>query len=491
MVSGDPSLRTPPATGGETNLDPSKGPVNPIKWTCPRKNENTPAWPANSDGHMAGIGDPNNKGEGVGFPDVTCDGFASPLRADVHFPSCYNPKAGLINFKENMAWPTDAGNGKSDCPKGYTHVPHLFFEAYWDTVKFQGRWEEGKGKQPFVLANGDPTGYSSHADFMAAWDEKLLQHIIDTCDAGTAGMDKCEGLFYGVNNEDCSIDCPINEKIVGIMDKLPGQNAITGWQYGDAGNPPSGGGKQPPAQSASQPVGNLSSTAGSGGNNNNPSASGSTLPPQPSESVPVVQHPVSSQPAGDKPTNKPTDKPTATGDGTGSDRPKPTSSPGSPPLLSSGGDKCTPKTQTVIQYVTVTANLPAPSDQAGDRSNSSVGGYQYAGCYRDTSDRVLTGKIRVNLGAVSNTKCVDYCNKAGFSMAGTEYGGQCYCGNELVGSQKLADSACNTACEGDKAETCGGGWALTIYSKDGKASLKEAKARRHADEHLRRVKRRN
>jgi hypothetical protein len=32
---------------------------------------------------------------------------------------------------------------------------------------FASRWTPGQGKQPFVLANGDPTGYSLHADFVS------------------------------------------------------------------------------------------------------------------------------------------------------------------------------------------------------------------------------------------------------------------------------------------------------------------------------------
>ncbi|KAJ3497299.1 hypothetical protein NLG97_g2013 [Lecanicillium saksenae] len=64
IFSGDPTARTPPATGAESNLDPSKGPINPIKWTCPRTDMNKPGWPVNSKGLMAGMQDPNNKGEG-------------------------------------------------------------------------------------------------------------------------------------------------------------------------------------------------------------------------------------------------------------------------------------------------------------------------------------------------------------------------------------------------------------------------------------------
>lgn len=233
MVSGDPMTRSPPEGGPNSNLNPDNGPINGIKWTCPRDGNNyePPSWPADSDGSSAGIGDTVNKGEGVGFPDVDCDGYASPLRADIHFPSCYNPDAGLMSYKDNMAWPSTK-DGKLNCPEGYVHVPHLFLEVYWNTPVFADRWTPNTGKQPFVLSNGDATGFSSHADFMAGWDEELLQHIIDTCDAGTSGMDNCAGLFYGVNDEDCTIPSEIDEDVDGTLSKLPGNNPVTGWRFG-------------------------------------------------------------------------------------------------------------------------------------------------------------------------------------------------------------------------------------------------------------------
>jgi hypothetical protein len=169
MVIGNPSLRTPPASGGGSIVvaGTSQGAPQPVQFTCPRQNYNEPSYPVGSNGLTAGIADPNNKGAGVGFPDVTCDGTYSPLRADIHFPSCYNPAAGLDNYKENMVWPTAAENGKQNCPAGYIHTPHLFYEVYWDTQPFKGQWTEGVGKQPFVLSNGDQTGYSLHADFVS------------------------------------------------------------------------------------------------------------------------------------------------------------------------------------------------------------------------------------------------------------------------------------------------------------------------------------
>lgn len=270
IVSGDVNARTPPASGPITNVDPSKGPINAVKWTCPRTSYDPPSWPADSDGTTAGIGDPINKGEGVGFPHVNCDGYASPLRGDVHFPSCYDPSKGLTDYKNNMQFASDSGNGKVDCPKGWIHVPHLFMEIYWNTPLFKDSWQQGKGTQPFVLSNGDATGYSLHADFMAGWNEELLQHIIDTCNTGTAGMDKCPGLdaFGGVNTETCTIDNPVPEAVSGILSALPGGRTISGWSYGNAGaQEPVGGQIVPPAVSGAKSTGKPAGTQGSGTTN--------------------------------------------------------------------------------------------------------------------------------------------------------------------------------------------------------------------------------
>lgn len=235
IFSGNASARTPPSTGGKQNLDPEDGPIQPVQWTCPRSSYNPPSYPANSDGMTAGIVDPNNQGSGVGFPDQNCDGFGSPLRADIHMPSCYNPKAALDDYK-SMAWPSRKGassGGRKNCPEGWIHVPHMFFEVYFDTPKFADRWTPGQGAQPFVLSNGDTSGYSLHADFIAAWDQDVLQQIIDNCNAGSSGMDKCPGLLKGLNtNKDCKIDSPLQEVTDGILDKLPGDNPLGGFSLG-------------------------------------------------------------------------------------------------------------------------------------------------------------------------------------------------------------------------------------------------------------------
>lgn len=238
MLVGDAATRSPPKFGGGTNLIKDDKPIQPIQFTCPRTNNDVPLYPVNSNGMSAGIQDPNNKGVGAGFPMQECDGFASPLRQDIHFPSCYNPAAGLDDYKNNMDWPTET-NWKQNCPEGWIHVPHIFYEVYWNTPLFVNEWAHDGKSQPFVFSNGDATGYSSHGDFLAGWDVDTLQTIIDTCNAGDIGMDKCPNIPGGLNTDnDCHITVDDGENFANTrvmksgVSKLPGNNKITGWGKG-------------------------------------------------------------------------------------------------------------------------------------------------------------------------------------------------------------------------------------------------------------------
>jgi hypothetical protein len=481
MVSGNATTRSVLPGGGGGNLDPTKGPISAAQWTCPRPNFNPPSWPAGSDGSVAGIGDPNNKGQGVGFPFHNCDGYASPLRADIHFPSCYNPAAGLTNWKANMAWPSNVGassHRRQNCPKGWIHVPHIFIEVYWNTPKFASRWTQDAGYQPFVLSNGDVTGFSSHADFLAAWDEDTLQRIIDSCNAGSSGMDKCPDLKYGVlpDSTKCTTTSEVNEDINGPFANLPGNNPLAGWKYG-AGTP--GAPVPDPPTNPSNPPQNPP-TQDPPSNN----------PPTDPYNPPAQDPPANNPPTGpyDPPTQDPPSAPS----------PDITTLPPTttkPPVIQGtkkpDGGACTLKIETVWETVTVTGTttktLPGPSPTGN--STATVAGFKYAGCFKDSRDsRSLNGLIRPNLGAMTNEKCITHCKQAGFALAGTEYAGQCYCGNELVGSEKLPESACNMKCEGDATgeSICGGGDALSVFSADGEASTSSGyKMRRHVHNHLR------
>ena len=252
ILSGDANTRSAPKSGALQLDRNSEDPIQPVQWTCPRSSYNPPSYPVNSDGSTAGMVDPNNDGSGAGFPLYPCDGYASPLRQDIHFPSCYNPAKGLDNHKENMAFPRNDGF-KQNCDEGEIHVPHMFFEVYWNTPLFDDLWTPDGKTQPFVLSNGDATGYSSHADFISGWDKNTLETIINTCNAGDIGMDKCPQIPGGLNDDqDCKIKLDLtdvlpNGPFANPLSSLPLGNAVSGWGKGGVDS----GYQESPASSAS------------------------------------------------------------------------------------------------------------------------------------------------------------------------------------------------------------------------------------------------
>jgi WSC domain len=184
----------------------------------------------------------------------------------------------------------------------------------------------------------------------------------------------------------CNIKSPIQEVIDGVLDKLPGNNPVTGWGATVA----------------------------------------AAAPAAPS---PVVS-PASSSPAAPASTS---------------------------PILAASSPSGT-------------TSAASPSSSSTSATNGAASGWKSIGCYSDIRDqRVLSGITFANLGngKVTSTGCVAYCDSKGFRLAGTEFGGQCFCGNALVNSTLQPDSSCTMKCEGDASQICGGGLTLSVYSKNG------------------------
>ena len=221
MISGNPFTRQPVTLPYSDNIDPNQGPIQAVSFSCPQSGASN-AYPSSIS---------TDAGQGPGFPDAMCNGYASPLRYNIHFPSCINTALPFTDFTNNTAWPSSAGTtgGKSNCPDGYTHTPHLFIEAYWNTMDFTD-WTPGQGQQPFVLAQGDPTGHGLHADFVSGWDEDVLTNLINTCDSGAHGdgLDSCPGVqAYSGTPTSCTVASANPSEIVnGTLDALPGCNPI-------------------------------------------------------------------------------------------------------------------------------------------------------------------------------------------------------------------------------------------------------------------------
>ncbi|XP_076108178.1 uncharacterized protein LOC143076337 isoform X2 [Mytilus galloprovincialis] len=90
----------------------------------------------------------------------------------------------------------------------------------------------------------------------------------------------------------------------------------------------------------------------------------------------------------------------------------------------------------------------------------------YIGCYQDDSTRILHNEVLKDKG-MTVQKCKQFCGKKGFKFAGVEYGYECFCGNDLRKDRKRKESDCKTPCSGNKRQTCGGPWRISIYTESG------------------------
>ena len=86
-------------------------------------------------------------------------------------------------------------------------------------------------------------------------------------------------------------------------------------------------------------------------------------------------------------------------------------------------------------------------------------------CYIDQGRaRILPKQLR-DLSDNTPSKCKSECNKLGYSLAGVQFGKQCFCGNNVASRAKIAPSNdCNMTCPGDGTVFCGGSWRMNIYS---------------------------
>ncbi|CAC5391547.1 unnamed protein product [Mytilus coruscus] len=84
---------------------------------------------------------------------------------------------------------------------------------------------------------------------------------------------------------------------------------------------------------------------------------------------------------------------------------------------------------------------------------------------------------------MENNRCLLYCKDQGYKYAGTEYGDQCYCGDdpyqygpEDVSNDYVKDYDCNIQCLGDTEQICGGIFRLSVYAT-GLLSLEQGNTR--------------
>ncbi|KAI9693792.1 MAG: hypothetical protein M1822_003063 [Bathelium mastoideum] len=327
MLAGNPFARSNPGFGG------SNGSANAINWQCLHNSYHEPAT-----GNL---------------PNKYCD-YA--LRAQIFFPSCWDGHTlDPPDHSSHMSYPVGPNYDNGDCPSTHpVKLVNIFFEIDYvmntlldDSGNFHGR---------LVLAQGDPTGYGLHGDFINGWDVPYLQEKIESCNAGDdqSALPGCFGtLFTNDEQHQCTIPPMVDEDVTGELKALPGNNPV---QNG-------------PTTAANLPVKELA----------------------------------------------------------------------------------IPATPPAVDYTDMTAQ-----------------GWSYQGCASDTgSGRALSGASQTD-NNMTVSGCLDFCAGKGYSLAGIEYGTQCYCDNSIPASQapvKGQWGGCYMPCAGNANETCGAGDALSLYKK--------------------------
>lgn len=137
MISGSANLRHDDGSMGVSG--------NQLNWVC-----------------HDGASNPEATGFPKGFTNCDAYGFAASMR----FPSCWNGKDfDKANPLAHMDFPTNK-DGLAGCrpPFNFARFAEIFVEFYLSVLTFNG--EYGSNDTPWVLAQGDPTGYGFHMDFV-------------------------------------------------------------------------------------------------------------------------------------------------------------------------------------------------------------------------------------------------------------------------------------------------------------------------------------
>lgn len=117
------------------------------------------------------------------------------------------------DHESHVAFATD---GKCTNPAYPVTLPQIQVEVRWDTAEFYSLAKHALNpKQPFVLSNGDATGYSFYAAFLNGWETKVLQRAVDKCTCGMYGDMKCcadAGIFTIDTTSQCRITPHIMEQ---------------------------------------------------------------------------------------------------------------------------------------------------------------------------------------------------------------------------------------------------------------------------------------
>jgi Domain of unknown function (DUF1996) len=166
-------------------------------------------------------------------------GRMKELEMKVKFPSCLQvqmggsnpgPVTSSPNFRDHVAYL----GGDLRCPDTHPyHIPEVDLEIRYqlDKIRKQLGADVVNDTANWILSNGDTTGVSAHADFLAGWPEDLMSEMIDHCHFGRDfGGGQCPISKYmnksrrEMETKVVSFTNPVPNGVVSPVQTLPSMN---------------------------------------------------------------------------------------------------------------------------------------------------------------------------------------------------------------------------------------------------------------------------
>ncbi|KAI1799599.1 WSC-domain-containing protein [Daldinia bambusicola] len=396
------------------------------------------------------------------------------LRAQIQFPSCWNGEDYQMD-QSHVAYMSGIDNGV--CPPSHPRqLVHLFFEVIYgvnDVAKEPGG--------QFVFANGDPTGFGFHGDFMNGWDTGVLTDALEQCvndDSFNGQISKCPPLaksqtpYYATN---CPERKPIvNEEVKGMIDCLPGCNVVTpgperAVQLVCPDDTPSvntvDDGVSSPMfnPTMGQKLGETTfAFAGCAADSGSARTLGGYSKSADNMTIEYCTSICSAQ--GYPLAGLEYSRECHCGSSLGSAGAADCST--TPQMICSGNatEWCGAPNLLAVWNDTSFAQSVTTLEVGTTMINS--GSATYLGCFSDPggNKRALSSDSLYDTTAMTNEKCASYCKGKGYSLAGTEYSQECYCGNANTGTLIADSSQCDMKCKGNTREFCGGSAKLSVWS---------------------------